>query len=535
MKSKLIPIIMIISTLGLVACGGDSSSNANENTPEENIPSTNAGNSSSSSTESSLETDPVKPSSVKTGSLTDERDGQTYKTVQIGNQIWMAENLKLEVSDGFCYGDVKDNCEKYGTFYTAKTALRICPEGWKLPNDEAWKILAQNIGAEYDRRSGGGTFIYINDDAISKIRSTTGWSNTNGTNALGFSAYPAGKFNGTQYSGLGEQAAFMGSNKSSDEDDSWAVISENQIYITGGKVTNSAMPVRCLQELPCDDSNIGEVKGVTICEKGEWRLGTDAEIAVGFKTCNMENKDEIFNSCICDGYSWRKGTDAEIATEFKTCDTQNASEVINGFICENNEWREGTAAEKASNFKQCTLDNNGEVLNGFICEMSEWNEGNELEKEIGFCRAGNNRQIVDNYICVNQKWKSLDSVYVDSRDNQIYEKIYGRNKQYFVLLYNNQTEYTWDEAMTSCPTGWSPPSSNCSPNSPPYTPLGKTLQCSSDISIKNIVHWTSSEADSDYAFAGNFASTYTGNFEEYVNYGLMYLKSEKNAAVCVKD
>ena len=167
MKNKLTPIIAIISSLGLAACGGDSSSNASENTPEENISSTNTGNSSSSFSGST-----VKPSSVKTGSLTDERDGQTYKTVQIGNQIWMAENLKLEVSDGFCYGDVKANCEKYGTFYTAKTALRICPEGWKLPNDEAWKILAQNIGAEYDEsgRSGGGTFIYINDDAISKIR-----------------------------------------------------------------------------------------------------------------------------------------------------------------------------------------------------------------------------------------------------------------------------------------------------------------------------------------------------------------------------
>lgn len=466
MKSKLIPIITIISTLGLVACGGDSSSNANENTPEENIPSTNAGNSSSSSTESSLETDPVKPSSVKTGSLTDERDGQTYKTVQIGNQIWMAENLKLEVSDGFCYGDVKDNCEKYGTFYTAKTALRICPEGWKLPNDEAWKILAQNIGAEYDRRSGGGTFIYINDDAISKIRSTTGWSNTNGTNALGFSAYPAGKFNGTQYSGLGEQAAFMGSNKSSDEDDSWAVISENQIYITGGKVTNSAMPVRCLQELPCDDSNNGEVKGVTICENGEWRMGTDAEIA--------------------------------------------------------------------RNFKQCTLDNEGEVLNGFICEALEWNEGNELEKEIGFCRAGNNGQIVDNYICVNQKWKSPDSVYVDSRDNQIYEislaynyKTHMQDKQYFVLLYNNQTEYTWDEAMTSCPTGWSPPSSDCSTNSVPDGTFDNYFMCRSEIRFSTISYWTSSEADSDYAFV---AAPY-----DVREYGIMMLKSEKNAAVCVKD
>lgn len=177
------------------------------------------------------------------------------------------------------------------------------------------------------------------------------------------------------------------------------------------------------------------------------------------------------------------------------------------------------------------------MLNGFICEILEWNEGNELEKEIGFCRAGNNGQIVDNYICVNQKWKSLDSVYVDSRDNQIYEKTYyGRNKQYFTLLYNNQTEYTWDEAMTSCPTGWRPPSSNCSTNSKPhviYNSSFNSFYCESEISIlcerESCVtsHWTSSEADSDYAFVA------VNGVE--VNFGIMMLKSEKKAAICVKE
>lgn len=462
MKNKLTPIIAIISSLGLAACGGDSSSNANENTPEENISSTNTGNSSSSFSGST-----VKPSSVKTGSLTDERDGQTYKTVQIGNQIWMAENLKLEVSDGFCYGDVKANCEKYGTFYTAKTALRICPDGWKLPNDEAWKILAQNIGAEYDEsgRSGGGTFIYINDDAISKIRSTTGWTNTNGTNALGFSAYPAGKFNGTQYSGLGEQAAFMGSNKSSGEDDSWAVISENQIYITGGKVTNSAMPVRCLQELPCDDSNNGEVKGVTICKKGEWRVGTDVELATGFKNCNNENRNEIIGKYICTGSHWREGSDLEISKVFKVCDMYNVHELVNGFVCDDNrnhylgyEWREVTDADKATDFKKCILDNNGETVN--------------------------------NYTCVDEVWHSADP-------------------------YLSLGAMSWEEAMSSCPVGWKIPSSSCDENSPsadfPYEIFSSTFpdgytysvygyECGDGLNL-NYFHWTSSEKNDSLAFA----------------------------------
>lgn len=487
MKSKLIPIITIISTLGLVACGGDSSSNANESTPEENIPSTNAGNSSSSSTErSSLETDPVKPSSVKTGSLTDERDGQTYKTVQIGNQVWMAENLKLEVSDGFCYGDVKANCEKYGTFYTAKTALRICPENWKLPNDEAWKILAQNIGAEYDvsGRSGGGTFIYINDDAISKIRSTTGWTNSNGTDALGFSAYPAGKFNGTQYSGLGEQAVFMGSNKSSGEDASWAAISEKQIYITGGKVTNSAMPVRCLQELPCDDSNNGEVEGVTICEKGKWRLGTDAEIAVGFKNCNNENRNEIIGKYICTGSYWKEGSDSEISKVFKVCDIYNANEVVNDFICDGiSEWREVTDIEKATDFKKCTLDNNGETVN--------------------------------NYTCVDGDWLSADP-------------------------YLSLGAMSWEEAISSCPVGWKIPSSSCDDNS--FSTVAYYYgghfggrYCGDGLNL-NYFHWTSTEMNDSLAFAVVYSDV------DKKENAIVSPKTEKTAvltapiiAICVKE
>lgn len=493
MKNKLTPIIAIISSIGLAACGGDSSSNASENTPEENISSTNTGNSSSSFSGST-----VKPSSVKTGSLTDERDGQTYKTVQIGNQIWMAENLKLEVSDGFCYGDVKANCEKYGTFYTAKTALRICPDGWKLPNDEAWKILAQNIGAEYDEsgRSGGGTFFYINDDAISKIRSTTGWTNTNGINALGFSAYPAGKFNGTQYSGLGEQAAFMGSNKSSGEDDSWAVISENQIYITGGKLTNSAMPVRCLQELPCDDSNNGEVKGVTICKKGEWRVGTDVELTTGFKNCNNENRNEIIGKYICTGSYWREGSDTEISKVFKVCDLYNAHELVNGFVCDKSsnfpfdfEWLELTDIEKKTDFKISTIDNRK-------------------------CTRDNDGETVNNHTCIGIEgfWRSADP-------------------------YISLGSMSWEEAKSSCPVGWKIPSSSCDENSPSsFVELKKNSIEDLDLHISwfngyacgdglnlNYFHWTSSEINDSLAFA----VVYNDNrFEEYA---AVLPKTEKSA------
>ncbi|MBO5532064.1 MAG: fibrobacter succinogenes major paralogous domain-containing protein [Fibrobacter sp.] len=150
----------------------------------------------------------------KYGEILDERDGQVYKTIQIGTQTWMAENLNYDPGQGgsgssaydwsWCYDDDPSNCAKYGRLYTWAAAMDsattycgfgksctathpvqgICPSGWHLPDTTDWHDLIVAAGGQYS--------------AGAKLRSTSGWENDrwgndgNGTDAFGFSALPSG-------------------------------------------------------------------------------------------------------------------------------------------------------------------------------------------------------------------------------------------------------------------------------------------------------------------------------------------------------
>jgi uncharacterized protein (TIGR02145 family) len=160
--------------------------------------------------------------SVPPNSFTDPRDNKTYKTVKIGNQEWMAENLAYLpavsppdsgssiVPRQYVYGFIdtdeaaaKDNqnYKDYGVLYNWPAAKVACPPGWHLPSDDEWKQLEIALGMTQDQVDATG---WRGTDQGTQMKATSGWnSNGNGTNSSGFAALPAGSRLSDGMSGIG--------------------------------------------------------------------------------------------------------------------------------------------------------------------------------------------------------------------------------------------------------------------------------------------------------------------------------------------
>lgn len=145
-------------------------------------------------------------SEIDYDTLIDSRDGKVYRTVKIGDQVWMAENLNYDdsvatpslIGKSWCYENDSKNCDVAGRLYIWAAAIDsvklydsgrdcgyrkscklpakmqgICPNGWHLPKYIEWNALQSKAGMV--------------------LKSQTGWySNGSGTDAYGFSALPAG-------------------------------------------------------------------------------------------------------------------------------------------------------------------------------------------------------------------------------------------------------------------------------------------------------------------------------------------------------
>lgn len=105
-------------------------------------------------------------------SFVDERDGQSYITVKIGTQIWMAENLNYKTEDSWCYADSQENCDKYGRLYTWEAAKKAPPTGWHLPSEEEWQDLERYLGMTQEQID---TFYHRGNGMGTKLKSKSTW------------------------------------------------------------------------------------------------------------------------------------------------------------------------------------------------------------------------------------------------------------------------------------------------------------------------------------------------------------------------
>jgi len=156
-----------------------------------------------------------KPSSSSAGNVQSNEKGNdiaNYKTVKIGEQVWMAENLNYAVTGSKCYGDDETNCATYGRLYDWSTAMGIdrkyngnwyiyesdtkyqgiCPNGWHIPSNEDWRALLVETGW---------------NGASTALKATNGWSNGgNGQDTYGFSALPGGGSSNGRFSNVGTRS-----------------------------------------------------------------------------------------------------------------------------------------------------------------------------------------------------------------------------------------------------------------------------------------------------------------------------------------
>ncbi|MFC2104693.1 FISUMP domain-containing protein [Bacteroidota bacterium] len=194
-----------------------------------------------------------------TGTYTDVRDGQIYKTVKIGDRVWMAENLNFDAGDSsWVYPNTISNAATYGRLYNWTTACNVCPDGWYLPSDDEWSTLECSLGmksTDVNKKGRHGKGIGP------KLRSTGGWQGINNTNISGFSALPGGYRYGKHFYFIGKTAQFWTSTEdwksNSPNVALMRFIPDNTEYILRDiREMNFGLSVRCIKD---ESWNVHEV------------------------------------------------------------------------------------------------------------------------------------------------------------------------------------------------------------------------------------------------------------------------------------
>jgi len=190
MKKSITKIALTASiALALTFTSGCGEVGRSDDNPNSNNSTSNPDISSSSSEENNVSSSSSYGGSVCPNASTVPVDdlgigsmtcgGKTYKTVKIGEQVWMAENINYGSDGSKCYKNQDSYCTQYGRLYNWTMAINVCPEGWHLPSYDEWRMLIYFAGGS--------------EAAGPKLKATQGWYN-NGEDTYGFAALPGGYY-----------------------------------------------------------------------------------------------------------------------------------------------------------------------------------------------------------------------------------------------------------------------------------------------------------------------------------------------------
>ena len=197
-------------------------------------------------------------------------DGNIYKTIQIGTQIWMAENLRTTkfkdgttiplildntmwgnlTSSGYCWynNDVTTYKNTYGglyNYYTVTTG-NLCPMGWHIPTDNDWHTLALHLDASATLTSSES---YIAGGKLKETGTTHWLSSYTTTNESGFTALPCGWRNYQGYfSGVGSNGYWWSSTNSFTGGISRRITQAYPNFYRDGYNSKVGLSIRCVRD-----------------------------------------------------------------------------------------------------------------------------------------------------------------------------------------------------------------------------------------------------------------------------------------------
>ena len=165
--------------------------------------------------------------------FTDKRDNKKYKVDVRGGKIWMMKNLAFSVtSEKQCYVEDKTYCEKFGRYYTYDDALKACPSGWHLPENDEWKRFR--------------TFIEDSDGKEAAWMSLKSRDKWDGSDRYGFDVVPAGKAT-DDFMELGTSAHFWSSTAEDGDAYGWHLEPPGDFRMEFD-VSSNMYSVRCLED-----------------------------------------------------------------------------------------------------------------------------------------------------------------------------------------------------------------------------------------------------------------------------------------------